>query len=117
MECIDQEIEEHWLNICSEEILQDFNEKDVSESSDSEGGIVLLISKFLLLWAAFYRISNTALNHLIQFFQHVFSLLSSSSPTIATLLSVFPTSLYMMKKRLNLSNDHFEKYVICRKCC
>ena len=45
------------------------------------------------------------------------SLLSSSSPTIASLLAVFPTSLYTMKQNLNISKDEFEKYVICSKCC
>lgn len=76
-----------------------------------------LISTFLLLRASFCRISATALNHLIQFLHYVFSLLSSSSPTIATILAVFPTSLYTMKKKLNLYKDQFEKYVICPKCC
>jgi len=113
----DENVEEHWPNICSEDVLQDFDEKDNSESIFAENGFVLLVSKFLLLWAAFYGISNNALDHLIHFFRYGLSFLSSSSPTVTTVLSVFPTSLYMMKKRLNLSDDHFEKYVICRKCC
>ena len=59
---------------------------------------MLLVSKFLLLWATFYGISNNALDHLIHIFWYGLSFLSSSSPTVATVLSVFPTSLYMMKK-------------------
>ena len=45
------------------------------------------------------------------------SLLSSTSPNIAALLAVFPSSLYMLKKKLNFSKDPFEKYVICPSCC
>jgi len=44
-------------------------------------------------------------------------LLSSASPNIAALLAVFPSSLYMLKKKLNLSKDPFEKYMICPSCC
>ena len=46
----------------------------------------------------------------------MFSLLSSTSTNIAALETVFPTSLYMIKKKFNLLKDPFEKYVICPKC-
>ena len=114
-----EEAEEHW-DVSSEDILKDFNEENSSESNDPSqpnNDFIPLISTFLLLWASFYGISATALNHLIQFLNYMFSLLFSSSPTITTLLGVFPTSLYMMKKKFNLSKDQFEKYVICPKCC
>ena len=118
-EFICEEAKEHW-DVSSEVVLRDFNEESSSESDNPvqpNNGITTLISMFLLLWASFYGISASALNHLIQFLHYVFSLLSSSSPTIASLLAVFPTSLYTMKKKVNISKDEFEKYVIRSKCC
>ena len=112
-------MEEHW-DVSTDEILRDFNEESFSELNNPiqpNNGITALVSVFLLLWASFYGISASALNHLTQFLHYVLSLLSSSSPTIASLLAVFPTSLYTMKKNLNISRDEFEKYVICSKCC
>ena len=100
MESIYEEAEEHW-NVNNEEILRDFNDEIFSELNNSiqpKNSITALISMFLLLWASFYGISASALNHLIQFLHYVFSLLSSSLPTIASSLAVFPTSLYTMKK-------------------
>ena len=99
MESIYEEAEEHW-NVNNEEILRDFNDEIFSELNNSiqpKNSITALISMFLLLWASFYGISASAINHLIQFLHYVFSLLSSSSPTIASLLAVFPTSLYTIK--------------------
>ena len=109
---------EHW-DVNSEEILRDFNQDvcsdlDMPEFSTS---VVTTFSTFLFLWATFYGISATALNHLINFLHYMFSLLSSASPNIAALLAVFPTSLHMLKMKLNLSKDPFEKYVICPSCC
>jgi len=108
--------EEHW-DLNSENILKDFDQKVCSEDfAQSNTSIVTLFSTFLLLWATFYGISAVALNHLIKFLHYALSLLSSASPTIAALLAVFPPSLYMLKKKLNLSKDPFEKYVICPSC-
>ena len=99
MESICEEAEEHW-DVNNEKVLRDFNEERFSELNNSiqpNNGITALISMSLLLWVSFYGISTSALNHLIRFFHYVFSLLSSSSPTIASLLAVFPTSLYTIK--------------------
>lgn len=53
---------------------------------------------FLLIWAAFYRISAAALDHLIHFLHYAFSMMAPNSPVITALLAVFPTSLYKVKK-------------------
>ena len=80
----------------------DFNEESFSELNNPiqpNNGITALVSVFLLLWASFYGISASALNHLTQFLHYVLSLLSSSSPTIASLLAVFPTSLDLYNEK------------------
>ena len=97
MESICEEAEEHW-DVSNEKVLRDFNEERLNNSIQPNNGITALISMFLLLWASFYGISTSTLNHFIQLLHYVFSLLSISSPTIASLLAVFPTSLYTIKK-------------------
>ena len=85
-EFICEEAEQHW-DVSSEDILRDFNEESSSETINPvqpNNSIMKLISTFLLLWASFYGISATALNHLIKFLHYTLSLLSSNSPTIAS---------------------------------
>ena len=69
-----------------------------------------------MLWASFYGISVTALNHLIQFFHYVLSAIAPYSPAVADVAAAFPTSLYMLKKHFKLKGDPFDKYVICQNC-
>ena len=110
---------EHW-DVNDEEIMLDFIPDDEDQSQDdpqSDNQISLFILKFLLLWSSFYGISAAALNHLIKFLYYVLSLISPTSSQIVSLLTIFPTSLYMLKKVFNVSKYQFEKYVICPKCC
>ena len=87
-----------------------------NESFSSFGTISKLMCVFLLLWASFYGISATALNHLIQFFHYVLSAVTPNSPAVAAIATVFPTSFYKLKKQFNLKGDPFDKYVLCQKC-
>lgn len=113
---------EHW-DVSDAEIMIDFPldddllEDQSQDDPQSDNQISLFILKFLLLWGSFYGISAAALNHLIKFLHYVLSLMSPTSSQIASLLTIFPTSLYMLKKVFNISKDQFEKYVICSKCC
>ena len=113
-------VEEHW-NVDAEEINQDFNNDfDGVEQTESQYSSISTISKlmcvFLMLWASFYGISATALNHLIQFFHYVLSAIAPYSPAVADVAAAFPTSLYMLKKHFKLKGDPFDKYVICQNC-
>ena len=83
----------------------------------SDNQIYVCILKFLLLWGSFYGISAAALNHLIKVLHYILSLMSPTLPQISSLLTIFPTSLYMLKKTFKASKDQFEKFVICPKCC
>ena len=68
-------MEEHW-DVSTDEILRDFNEESFSELNNPiqpNNGITALVSVFLLLWASFYGISASALNHLTQFLHYVLS--------------------------------------------
>ena len=87
----------------------------MEEENPKSNPILNVFLMFLLLWASFYTISATALNHLIQFLYQILSIIAPSSPTIAALLTSFPKSLYMLKKFFSLDKDKFDKHVICTK--
>ncbi len=120
--------EEYW-DVSDDEILRDFTQDDnllknqdddsLKDEDDpqSHNQIYVCILKFLLLWGSFYGISAAALNHLIKVLHYILSLMSPTLPQISSLLTIFPTSLYMLKKTFKASKDQFEKFVICPKCC
>ena len=64
-EYTDEDVEEHWPNVVK--MFFKISIRDNSESIFADNGFVLLVSKFLLFWATFCRISNNALDHLIHF--------------------------------------------------
>ena len=90
-------------------------ESDSQTESSMKHGFVHMILVFLSLWASFYGISARALDHLIKFLHHIFSNMSQAA-SIATIATVFPSSLYLVQKHFGLQADRFEKYVICKKC-
>ena len=97
----DEEATEEYWHVDIEDVLRDFDQEHLVEEESSQSishsNIVLyMMLIFLLLWASFYGISATALNHLIQFLQYILSIIAPSSPTVAALLTAFPTSLYML---------------------
>ena len=97
-ESSDEEMAEEYWDVEIEDVLRDFDQDDLVQEGTSQSNIVLyMIPIFLLLWRSFYEISATALDHLIQFLHHILSIIAPSSPTVAALLTVFPTSLYMLK--------------------
>jgi len=101
--------EEYW-DADVEEVLKDLETDDPPNSSVTDSFLHALLL-FLNLWASFYGLSATALNHLIVFLHHVFSTMATKSlPTLAT---TFPTSLYMFQKHFG---SNIDKFVICTKC-
>ena len=68
--------EEHWeLNDRIEDVIEDFNNDEINQESVNNSGIINtgilnITVLFLWLWASFYGISATALNHLIQYLHH-----------------------------------------------
>jgi len=110
----DSEHEEYW-DVDAAELNQDFNldEDDPSIADDSTTRLITVTTLFLLLWASFYAISASALQHLIKFLCYIFSTLKVNTPDFA---DDFPSSLYMLKKRFGILNDKFKKYVVCPKC-
>lgn len=48
--------------------------------------------------------------------QHILTYITSNLSTATTVITLFPTSLYITKKYLGFSDNVFGKYVICEKC-
>lgn len=62
----------------------------------------------LLLWQAIFKIPNNAIHIVIKMLNVLFNSIGNGLQ--------FPSSLYTMRKYLGLTNDSFEKYVVCPKC-
>ena len=109
--------QEHWDGGSDDEIMTDFDDIDEDmDHLDDKDSILPIALIFFMLWASFYGISATALNHLIKVLHYMFSILVQNVSATTAFITSFPTSLYIMKKYLGLSKDTFEKYVICEKC-
>ena len=83
----EEDNEEHW-GINDEDILKDFYQQVDNPESNNQRSVFLL--KFLLLWASFYGISATTLNHLIKSLHYILSLMSVICPQVASILTIFP---------------------------
>lgn len=110
------------LDIDLEKVAETIDSEDIETDNDNHGSTVTgnsilhVTVLFLLLWASFYGISATALNHLIQYISHLFTIIASKSPAIITLMATFPPSLYMAQKYFKLKKHNFDKLIICAKC-
>jgi len=96
------------------EIIRDLDSDD-STCTSKKGYFLHIILLFLFLWTSFYGISATALNHLIAFFSYISSF-AANPATVTALAAVFPSSLYIAQKYLDIQQDRFEKFVICQRC-
>ena len=99
--CSESEHEEYW-DVDEAELNQDFNidEDDPNSAYDSTIKLIRVTTLFLLLWASFYSISASALQHLIKFLRYLFSTIMAKTPVIVEFAEEFPPSLYMLKKSL-----------------
>ena len=67
------------------------------------------------LWSVFY-IPDSAMVYLITFLKRLFQVISHANIWFQDIASGFPSSLYNLKKKPNLLDDKFTKYVVCPKC-
>ena len=109
--------QEHLEDIDLDELEADFNIEDIlidlgkiadtlddedsetvgnDESSNVGKSLLQITMLFLLLWASFYGISATALNHLIQFINYLFTMMASNSSLVVSLMTSFPPTLHML---------------------
>lgn len=70
---------------------------------------------FICTWQSVNMISDTAINQLLNFVFTFLSELCKSHPVFYSLPAIFPGTLYMLWKSLNLRLDNFKKFVVCKK--
>ena len=110
----DERPQEYWNN--EGEMDSDLDDTDERQLVGDNDSILRISLIFFMLWASFYGISASALNHLIKLLHYVFTILKKNVSTATEFLNSFPTSLYMLKKYLGFSEDAFVEFVICEKC-
>lgn len=93
---------------------------DSDAQSNDETNTQSVILQWILmglfhLWSVF-RIPDTAVAFLITFLKRLFQVISWSNTWFEEIATDFPSSLYSLKKELNLLSDNFSKYVVCPKC-
>ena len=74
---------------------------------------------FTLLWQANNKISDNGLEWLLRFlFQFLHAVgVTCNCQLLIQFSSMFPTSLFLLRKLVGLDRDCFTKYVVCPTCC
>ena len=73
---------------------------------------------FLLFWQATTKLSDNGLEWLLRFlfqFLHILGI-TCNSQYLCQLALLFPSSLYLLRKFVNLKRDNFVKFAVCPKC-
>lgn len=117
--------EEIWNAISTDDIQMDIEDvQEVQKKVDSNSthctsitSLTIWFCLFICTWQGVNMISDTAINQLLNFVSTFLSELCKSHPVFYSLPAIFPGTLYMLWKSLNLKVDNFKKFVVCKKCC
>lgn len=73
---------------------------------------------FILIWQSVCHVSDNGLAWLLRFLLQFLKVLNVhvTDELLTELITIFPTSLYMLRQFLVLDLDNFTKYVVCGKC-
>lgn len=119
-----QDNEELWADEADQLDLLDDELKEVhpelpcnSPASDcpSSRAIVTWVVRFLVLTQARHYIPDAAINALLKFLHVLFVVLGRFSTLAASIASLFPSSIHMLRKELNEPKSVI-KFVVCQKC-
>ena len=113
-------------SICSGEEIWEKEFSSSGEESEEEDddhkkarNMLFGISHFLNFFLLTFRISERAMLTFLLFIQHlicyIYSIIGMQHRVIDILLSIFPKSLYCLRKLTNTKQDLLE-YVVCPKC-
>ena len=121
----DSEGAEHWGEIHSEEFSRDIPSATPLPEPEKKrsrlqkiNALVFWLVYFLLIWQSSCKLSDNGLVWLLQFLIKFLRVLgiTISNEFLAELISIFPSSLYLLRQFLNIDRDYFTKYVVCPKC-
>ncbi|EDO42597.1 predicted protein [Nematostella vectensis] len=82
----------------------------------NQKALVTWMLYFLLVWQTSCHLSDNGLEWLLQFLSRFLNVLGMQSSCKLQVASVFPGTLYLMRKYLRLDRDAFQRYVVCPKC-
>lgn len=70
------------------------------------------------MWQSLCKLSDYGLEWLLQFLFQFFKVLSdlSGCEYLGELVTIFPSSLYLLHKFASFDRDNFVKYAVCSKC-
>ncbi|XP_048255122.1 uncharacterized protein LOC125381851 [Haliotis rufescens] len=64
-----------------------------------------------------HNISNAGIVKVLILIGQILALMATIPKLLSSVAKIFPTSLYMAKKLLNIQCDNFTKYIVCPNCC
>ena len=122
---------EIWDDLLPSDLIDNFPDPNTPLSNDTANtmptaaaqhhdGTGNLISRCLLvlltyLWT-FFRISDNAMEFMLSVLEKIFAIAATTSNLFSSILSVFPRSLFALRKEVGLGTDTFTKYVVCPRC-
>ena len=122
--CSDEEDPEDWHEEV-DDLLQDLaSDEPLPEPTQHQSSIQALTTLlqwfiyFLLFWQATCKISDNGLEWLLRFmfqFLHVVGI-TCNSDYLCEMALMLPSSLYLLRKFVNLERDNFVKFAVCPKC-
>ena len=122
--CGDEEDSEEWhrdVDDLLEDVAGDEALPEPTHHQSSVQALTTLLQWFiyvLLFWQATTKLSDNGLEWLLRFlfqFLHVTGI-TCSSEQLCQLALMFPSSLYLLRKFVNLKRDNFVKFAVCSKC-
>ena len=120
----DDDCDEHWDEIPPEILGKDISSTPLPEPElrknrlQKVNALVFWFVYFLLFWQTSCKLSDNGLAWLIQFLVQFLKVLGLeiSNGFLMELISVLPSSLYLVRQFINLDRDSFTKFVVCPKC-
>ena len=124
-ESSDQEEPEFWEDVLMEDLLCDVESRvPCPEPSGKQTrtqkltALVQWLVYFILMWQSLCKLSDNGLEWLLQFLFQFFKVLSdlSGCEYLEELVTILPSSLYLLHKFPSFDRDNFGKYAVCSKC-
>lgn len=122
--CGEEEDSEEWhrdLDDLLEDVAGDEALPEPSRHQSSVQSLTSLLQWFIyfvLFWQATTKLSDNGLEWLLRFlfqFLHILGI-TCNSHYLCQLALLFPSSLYLLRKFVNLKRDNFVKFAVCPKC-
>lgn len=114
----------YWCEETVEEMLRDLDEPLPEPTAlpksklQQATALIQWLCFFLVYWQLACHISDNGLEWLLSFIAKFLGVVNINveSLFLGEMLVLFPTTMYMVRKRIALDRDDFTKFVVCQKC-